>query len=215
VYDIATCAGFHQLLVATLLAYGKALCTLHEAHNMTKSERSMTEDVVEKCGQVWQCGRLLWQRASSRMLRHHLSACRTELHLPINDPIHLTAYRHFTKFQAIESTADVNDPGSAEDEDVYLDKGETVYDVFLQWIRVQASYWLALDTLSRVFGSHDRRETVPEVYLVAVKHPNPEGSANEVEPWEITLAEFVRRCHSSALLKYLSKTRLIYRRLVS
>src|ERR1700727_114089 len=100
---------------------------------MTKSERSMTEDVVEKCGQVWQCGRLLWQRASPRMLRHHLSACQAELHLPINDPIHLTAYRHFTKFQAIESTADVNDPGFAEDEDVYLDKGETVYDVFLQW----------------------------------------------------------------------------------
>jgi hypothetical protein len=43
--------------------------------------------------------------------------------------------------------------------------------VFLQWVRLQASYWLDLAALSRTFGSSDPAQQVPETILLAVKHP--------------------------------------------
>src|SRR5882762_931034 len=56
-YNVNTCIEFHRLLLATLLAYGKALSTLR----LNKDGASF------KC--VWQCGGLLREIASSLMLR--------------------------------------------------------------------------------------------------------------------------------------------------
>ena len=64
VYDQTTCFAFHQPLIATLLAYGKALGALSKAYERT--QRNM-EELVTKCSSVQLCGKLLSKIASTEM----------------------------------------------------------------------------------------------------------------------------------------------------
>ena len=166
VYDVTTCFAFHQLLIATLLAYGKALGALHKAAE--KKRRNMG-DLVTKCQSVWLCGSLLSKIASSRMLRQHLIACKLFLHIPTfhgHD-----AYRRYTQFPVVDDSSSlVGDPNSAV-EDIDVEGDESLNTVFLQWVRLQVSYWLDLAALSRTFGSPDPSQQVPEIFLLAVNHP--------------------------------------------
>jgi hypothetical protein len=166
VYDQTTCFAFHQLLIATILAYGKALGALSKASERT--QRNM-EDLVTKCGSVQLCGNLLSKIASSRMLRQHLVACKSFLSIPTFDS--RDAYRRYTKFPVVDDSSSlVGDPNSAV-EDIDVEGDESLNTVFLQWVLLQASYWLDLAALSRTFGSSDPAQQVPETILLAVKHP--------------------------------------------
>ena len=203
-YDITTCTEFHQLLLTTLLAYGKALCGLLD-NSKAETRKSTMNGMVKKLDKVWQCGHLLWMIVSSWMLHHHLVVCQKDLGLPAHDHSH--SYHHFTNFKPTKSPtdadldkptdanvntpADINDQDFVEDVKVFLVTGEAMYIVFLEWLRVQANHWLALATLSKSFGSHDLHQTVLDVYLIAVKHPNSEGNSNEVELWETTLIDLL------------------------
>ena len=161
VYDVTTCFAFHQLLIATLLAYGKALGALHKA---AKKKRRNMGDLVTKCQSVWLCGSLLSKIASSRMLRQHLIACKSYIHIPTFDGH--DAYRCYTQFPVVDDSSSlVDDPNSA------VEGGESLNTVFLKWVRLQVSYWLDLAALSRTFGSPDPFQQVPEIFLLAVNHP--------------------------------------------
>jgi hypothetical protein len=52
-YDVTTCFDFHQLLIATLLAYGSA------SKNVNAHKGKGTTGLVEQCRRVWVCGNLL------------------------------------------------------------------------------------------------------------------------------------------------------------
>jgi hypothetical protein len=75
VYDETTCIEFHRLLVATLLAYGRALFTLSK-------HQEGSGNIVEKYNRVFICASLLRQIASSPMVRQHLQACQPQLQIP-------------------------------------------------------------------------------------------------------------------------------------
>jgi len=161
------------------------------------------DDFAEKLDKVWRCGRLLWVIVFSRMFRHHLVACQGDLSLPTHNNSH--SYRCFTNFKPpegpahadVDTTADADDLDFVEDAKIHLVTGEAMHAVFLEWFRVQASYWLALATLSKAFGSHDLLETVPDVYLIAVQHPESAGNSIEVESWDTTLKKLLKEYEGS------------------
>jgi hypothetical protein len=70
-YSRDTCFEFHQLLVSTLLNYGKALDSLgaaHGAHLKKPNEQEPVQKMVDSAKQIWEHGRLLWAIAYSRIL---------------------------------------------------------------------------------------------------------------------------------------------------
>jgi hypothetical protein len=184
-YDVTICFDFHQLLIATLLAYGSALKVV----NAQKGQG--TTGLVEPCRRVWVCGNLLSKIASSRMLRQHLAACQKSLFIPTFD--HRSVYDDYMKHptEDIDFSANADNPSSAVD-DIGLEGGETLDEVFLKWVRLQAGYWLDLSLLSRTFGSSDPTYPVPEVFLVAVKHPKHDiDPLDPVEKLEATLSDLI------------------------
>ena len=146
-YVITTCTKFHQLLVATLLAYGKVPCRLSDTNSKAKTGKSTTDDMVENLDKVWQCSCLLWMIVSLRMLCHHLVACQKDLGLPAHDHSH--PYCHFTNFEPtksptytdvnkptdvnVDTPAGVNDQDFVEDAKVYLVTGALIHIMFLEW----------------------------------------------------------------------------------
>jgi len=184
-YDVTTCFAFHQLLIATLLAYGKALGALQKA----AEKRKNMGDLVTKCSPVWLCGSLLSKIASLRMLRQHLIACKPFLHIPTFDGSH--AYQCYTQFPMVDDSSSlVGVPNSAV-EDIDVEGDESLNKVFLQWVHLQASYWLDLAALSRTFSSPDPAQQVPEIFLLAVKHPESGINPLLVESLETTLNDIV------------------------
>jgi hypothetical protein len=183
-YDVTTCFDFHQLLIATLLAYGTALRTI------STHKGKGTKGLVEKCRDARVCGNLLSKIASSRMLRQHLTGCLKFLYVPTYDQ--RLAYNDYMKspMEDSDSSANPENLGSAV-EDIDLKGSETLDEVFLKWVRLQASYWLDLSLLSRTFGSSNPAYPVPEVALVAVKHPIHNIDPCSVEPLETTLKDLI------------------------
>jgi hypothetical protein len=121
-YDVTTCFDFHQLLIATLLAYGSALKDVYARKG---------KGTVEECRRVSVCGNLLWKIASSRMLRQHVRGCLSFLYVPTYDGC--LTYDNYINFpvEDSDSSANVDDPGSAV-EDINLQGDETLDEVFLK-----------------------------------------------------------------------------------
>jgi len=187
-YDVTTCFEFHQLLIATLHAYGIALDALKTAD---KNAAKGMKNLVQKCKLVWVCGNLLSKIASSRMLSQHLAACQSFLYIPIYN-------QHPTNTNSpqgdSDSGADAGDSDSEAD-DIDVKGDETTDKVFLKWVRLQASYWLDLALLSRTFGSPDPARPVPEVFLVAMKHPMHNTNPFSEDPLKITLEDVIGDNH--------------------
>jgi hypothetical protein len=187
VYDVTTCFAFHQLLIATLLAYGKALGALQKA----AEKRKNMGDLVTKCQSIWFCGILLSKIASSRILRQHLIACRFLIYIPTSGG--RNKYRKYTQFPVVDDSSSlVGDPNSAV-EDIDVEGDEWLNKVFLQWVRLQVSYWLDLAALSRTFGSPDPAQQVPEIFLLAVNHPEAGIDPLLLESLKTTLNDLVGR----------------------
>ena len=177
VYDEIMCVEFHRLLITTLLAYGYALDALNE-------HQQGSEGIAQKYNQLFICASLLRQIVSSLMVRQHLWACRTLLHLPINNLAFLKQYNEFTRFPSFGcpdyNSSDRDDkPEPFECEDM-----ANIDEMFLVWARLQASHLLALGTLSRTFSSESSK--VPAVTLLAVRGPSPLPEV-EVELWTKTV----------------------------
>ena len=203
-YNVTTCFIFHQLLIATLRAYGIALCELKKANHALveakkvvkkkrKKVKELMEVLVEKSNRVWICGNLLSQIASSRMLRQHLRACSPFLTIPTYDL--RKRYRKFANFTVGDggwsAPANADDPNDSAVDDIDLEGNEKNDEVFLKWVRLQASYWLDLSTLSRTFGSSNPAYLVPEIVLVAMKHPKDNIGGFPVENVKDTLKALI------------------------
>ena len=97
-YNKTTCFEFHQLLVATLLSYGKALDKFKDALANHKKQPDL-QSVVRKADEVWTCSSLLWSIAYSRILENHLEILRQNgwLAAPVNRDF--SFYSDFTHFE--------------------------------------------------------------------------------------------------------------------
>jgi len=199
VYNETTCFEFHQLLIATLLAYGKGLDALKEVDGKTG------KDLAPKYQQVWICSCLLWRIAFSKMLRHHLAILSKGdwLRLPINNQDMLTRCQLYTGFARQGGNGVVlqeeNDDIGGEDDVVdqyecmswYHVNGAKLARVLLEWIRLQVSHWAALDFISATACS----PTVPEglkISLLAVEYPQLTHEL-EMEPWKTTVHNLFAR----------------------
>jgi hypothetical protein len=113
VYNRETSVEFHQLLIATLLAYGRSLKLLHG-----------TKGDVQKvyAENVYHSARLLWGISKSKMLSYHLKALEGFLQPPT--PLREQDYFKLTKFyerqtdpkEVPSSSADVDPEDDHEDE---------------------------------------------------------------------------------------------------
>jgi hypothetical protein len=180
-YNLNTCVEFHRLLLATLLAYGKALATL----------RGKRDGASFIC--VWQCGGLLREIASLLMLRQHLKACAaaTSLSIPINEAKYLDRYQEYTGFPEKGcNDPDAGEPGLGNDPGMVLDGSESLDIVFLKWIRLQVNHWLALGTLSRTVGFPSDGDVKLGFSLLTVNYPD---SPRPMEPWRDTVKNLISR----------------------
>jgi hypothetical protein len=212
VYNWETCWEFHKLLLATLLAYGRALdelgkldTTIRQNPRWKKTELNPTElnglkKSCDECAeQVRLCGIVLWRIAYSRALHHHAAALRGTLALPINGQGQLARYQLYTGFSRIPCVDVLHEDddcvvggwdgcGTGEDDEFQRikDESEDLSKVFQEWLRWQVTHWAALENIS----SSARVAAVPQtlkISLVAVKYPNAHGNF-QMEPWRTTMA---------------------------
>jgi hypothetical protein len=173
-YNKETCFEFHQLLVATLLAYGKSLEELCDI----KPSKAMPE-FQKRLQQVWVCGLLLWRIVNSKMIRHHLYILHEGnwLQEPTNDRSTVGMYNAYTGF--VENGCSDPSPGGEEEEDVKGQAaGRTWEERFGAWLRLQTTYWVALDLLSVYSG----KQTTLQELKVSHIHLQHSGSL-PVDPW--------------------------------
>jgi hypothetical protein len=128
-YSRDTCFEFHHLLVSTLLAYGKALDELNNAHRNHLKAPTKPEPVqvmVDFAKQIWHHGGLLWCIAHSRILENHLHVLRRLgwLPLPHNDKRQVELFSEFTGFKR-KANPIANPPGVVRDE-AGRDSGDVV-----------------------------------------------------------------------------------------
>ncbi|KIM77717.1 hypothetical protein PILCRDRAFT_11806 [Piloderma croceum F 1598] len=111
-YNKTTCFKFHQLLVSTLLSFGKAL----EGYVDACGKRF--KDLVDRAEEVYGCGTLLWFIGYSWTLCNHLKVlCEEErLHLPENSKQNLPKFFSFTHFTNTKDQVIVQ-PTNKVDED--------------------------------------------------------------------------------------------------
>jgi hypothetical protein len=119
-YSRDTCFEFHQLLVSTLLDYGKALDKLDDAHGehlKQPNEQKLVQEMVNCAVQISQHGRLLWAIAYSQILEDHLDVLRRHgwLLLPQNEKGQVELFSGFTAFKRKVNRI-ANPPGVVKDE---------------------------------------------------------------------------------------------------
>jgi hypothetical protein len=120
-YNKATCFEFHQLLVATLLSYGKALDEYETALNQHRKIPDFP-NVLDKTMKIWTCASLLWSIAYSRILENHLKILGQNgwLAAPINREY--DTYSGFTSFTYAKDqtipTADDDEQGGNEGQEI-------------------------------------------------------------------------------------------------
>jgi hypothetical protein len=200
VYNEETCWEFHKLLLATLLAYGRALdelgkldAAIRSNPGPKKGELNLTEmdrlkKSRDKCAeQVRLCGIVLWRIAYSRALHYHAAALRGTLDLPINGEGQLARHQLYTGFSCVVGGWDGG--GAAEDDEFQhiKDESEDVSEVFQEWLRWQVTYWDALENVS----SSARVTAVPQtlkISLASVEYPKPHDDL-QMEPWRNTVAD--------------------------
>ncbi|KIM72908.1 hypothetical protein PILCRDRAFT_736132 [Piloderma croceum F 1598] len=117
-YNTATCFEFHQLLVSTLVNYGKALEKLagaHTTYSKQQNEQNLAK-MAEYAKNVWEYGQVLWAIAYSRILEDHLGVLRKSgwLPLPVNEKTELDRSSGFTGFKR-KPTVIANPPSVVKD----------------------------------------------------------------------------------------------------
>ena len=209
-YNRATCFEFHQLLVSTLLRFGKAF----DGYAAAKS----FEDLLKSAKEVNKCGTLLWFIGYSRILENHLKVLHTKklLQLPVNSQENLDTFFEFTGFARTTETQVVaqltdevdggaddagngdegevegvddcgNEVGTNEDQEFHViaDKAVSADDhdldrAFLEWIRLQVDCF----QVARKITSFVKRTRTPHIdlTLLAVRRSEPKPTGEVMEP---------------------------------
>jgi len=222
-YNRATCFEFHQLLVSTLLRFGKAL----DGYAAAKS----FEDLLKSAKEVNRSGTLLWYIGYSRILENHLKVLHTKklLNLPVNSPEHIEKFLTFTGFARTGKTQVIprltneggaddagnsdegggegvddcgNDPGTNEDQEfrviaekAVLSDNHDLHTAFLEWIRLQVDRFQA----ARKITSFMKRTRTPRIdlTLLAVRRTEPKPVGEVMEPWGETIKDLCARAPGS------------------
>jgi hypothetical protein len=195
-YTEATCYEFHQLLVASLMAYANALGALSEAEcNWQNHPGTEAMKMRESCAErVWQCTYLLWRIAYSQILHQHLALLGKGfwLHQPINSQKALSVAELGLSTGLCDAAGK---DGADEDADREVDEemqcirqmytqGQRSVSMFASWICLQVRHWVALEIVSSfcVQTSADRPDI--KIHLLAVE---PRSDNTEMEYWETTV----------------------------
>ena len=96
-YSKTTCFEFHQLLLATLLSYGKVLDGFVAALALHKSKPNFS-DLIRWTDEVWICTSLLWSIAYSWILDNYLAILSTNGWLRVPSNLSYPIYSGFTTF---------------------------------------------------------------------------------------------------------------------
>ena len=204
-YNADTCVEFHQLLVATLTGYGKALRLISEAY-----QKDDQEGLLNCAHRLWRFTHLLWRIAYSRMLRYHLSALDAGdvLVTPLNAVVWRGQYFDYARNAGMvvklerggrKQDPDENNEGQ-EDDDEDLEDEENRYKKrpeeevkctsyeFHRWIRLQVIHFQALEILTSFRTPSQLKHTLGiDISLLAVK-PSPAPP----EHWKTTLRKLAR-----------------------
>lgn len=217
-YNRATCFEFHQLLVSTLLRFGKAL----DGYASAKS----FEDLLKSAKEVNRCVTLLWFIGYSQILENHLKVLHTKklLQLPMNSQEDLDKFFNFTNFarttkkQVIPQLTDEvdgraddagdsdeggveevddcgNEVGANEDQEfrVIVEKAVSsdLYTAYLEWIRLQVDRFQAALKIT----SFMKRTRTPriDITLLAVRRTEPKPVGEVMEPWGETIKDICAR----------------------
>jgi hypothetical protein len=201
VYTLETCVEFHQFLVALLFTYSKALLQLSEVRK-PKSD-ALDSEVRAAFEDLWNLSNLLWRVAYSRILRHHLTVLHHGglLNVPVGTS--RSTYEAFINLKLVPSGVsssssdkepqepdDSSSGGEQEDEDVsHLDvdtQHGDVVTVFLRWIRLHVTQFVALHIVSSFFQKHPKpliaRPHIFDTSLLAVRPPS-----HTIDSWEATI----------------------------
>jgi hypothetical protein len=203
-YNKDTCFEFHQLLVATLLSYGKALDAFEEAKNANASVQVQ----VLRANNLWHCASLLWYIAYSRILQDHLKvlASKQWLTRPENSTDNLSTYNQFTTFkQTRDKTISIASSGNSQDEDgagsddeggtagdaendearVLLEK-LSLAEVYKAWIRLQVD---RLQAVRKITSFCARSSITINLNLLAVNYVPPMPVDEVMVPWRTTIMD--------------------------
>ena len=205
VYNSDTCIAFHQLLVITLLAYGRALDLLFVARR-----DGNVQNEVAMARRVWHCATILWRIAYSGMLRNHLAVLNKKnwLVVPIYDEGNIELFQNFSGFNHLEyqmkhsaakgrpesvgDREDSNKNGNADDllNDFERMKASTEAGLtFRKWIQNLVSHWEAVSVISKHAAI---AHTAIQINLLAVRRPNYDPRFCKVEKWEPMLKKLIK-----------------------
>jgi hypothetical protein len=214
VYTEATCYEFHQLLVASLMAYANALGELCDAGNAKTMEAR--EHCMEK---VWKCTCLLWRIAYSQIFHQHVVLLARSLwlepELPQEDAKRMAAalgLRPGTN-DPIQVDGDEDDMNGDLPEDMNGDLPEDMngdlpedmdeaddgqvaecVTLFKRWVRLQVGYWVALQIVSlfsddlesdQFLKDQISMDQFPKLHLLAVEPLNDNKAT--MEHWMTTV----------------------------
>jgi len=215
-YNRDTCFEFHQLLVSTLLSFGKGLDAYAKAFiNYRKGPENFV-DLANHAYQVYDCVSLLWIIAYSRILENHLKVLDDNkwIKLPKNSKATLHKYADFTQFESDKDQVialdgvdgDMGGDGSGDEDEDFINiahKATTstgkldLAVAFREWIRLQVDRFQA----ARKITSFLKRTRTPPVNLtlLAVRHPNSMIASEAMEPWRKTIRDIFSEIHGGAL----------------
>jgi hypothetical protein len=186
-YDQSTCMEFHQLLVITPLAYGKALDALEAA----KTGKWNDVDLAQR---VWFCATLLWRIAYSGVLHYHLHVLYSNLWLkaPINFQNQTKKYQQLTIFHHRDcQMPDANDKEGEEFgslEDVRVDK---LIKLLRGWLCLMVNHWEALSILAKYAPCSESSLCIT---LLTVKKLKNNTCSRKVDDWKSTIRTFIEQC---------------------
>ena len=199
-YNERTCFEFHQLLIATLIGYGRASKELQKAHRAVGKAREKLGDenvpankrasLVQCATDFWEFAHLLWRIAYSRMLHEHLAVleAQTDLRLPHSNKFIISRAQKFTGFNPVSSEEAVD--MEMDDESLSLFNGFAqgeIAEVFKKWIRLQVAHWTALQILSTFISNPKAVIRDVDIFLLILQHPAASHGEMEIDGWHSTV----------------------------
>lgn len=197
-YNADTCLEFHQLLIAVLSGYRRALAAFRDAWPGAdkgddectdlkkemgldiKSTADKSEILLQRADALWRFTHVLWRVVYSRSLRHHLSIldAGARLSLPCN------------KAGRID---DIDDDVDAELRRLHRDS-QSLLLKFLRWMRLHATPFVSLHTIS-TFSAREV-DGIDVSFLVL---RSPRASSAPMEPWEATVSKLGKQPSTSGI----------------
>lgn len=194
-----TCIEFHQLLIALLFTYSKSLSQL-----VILSDSAEKKTKVNAFVEVWNMSHLLWRIAYSRTLRHHLMVLHRSGLISVPVESGRNTYEGFFNFTGLTSP-ETQSPSSDENPEENSLSGDEpdvddmnnlnmgtqigeVVTVYLRWIRLQVTHFVALQIISSFFQKHPKsgrpHKKYVDISLLAVRPPS-----HIVNTWETLIKD--------------------------